>query len=90
MHVKFQVHGEGKSFFGDGFAIWYVRDPKKTGKIFRLREQRKFDRLFSFSSGPVFGYDDYFYGMGIFVDTYANRNQPEYVIRFVFQSSRLI
>ena len=32
MHVQFHVHGEGKGFFGDGFAIWYARDPKLDGK----------------------------------------------------------
>ncbi len=32
MHVHFQIHGEGKNLFGDGIAIWYVKDPKLTGK----------------------------------------------------------
>jgi mannose-binding lectin 2 len=32
MHVHFKVHGIGKELFGDGFAIWYVRDPKLGGK----------------------------------------------------------
>lgn len=32
MHIQFKVHGEGKTFFGDGFVIWYVRDPKLSGK----------------------------------------------------------
>jgi hypothetical protein len=32
MHVNFKVFGTGKGFFGDGFAIWYVRDPKLNGK----------------------------------------------------------
>ncbi len=32
MHVHFKVHGTGKELFGDGFAIWYVRDPKLGGK----------------------------------------------------------
>jgi len=31
MHIHFKVHGSGKELFGDGFAIWYVRDPKLTG-----------------------------------------------------------
>jgi hypothetical protein len=31
MHVHFKVHGVGKELFGDGFAIWYVRDPKLGG-----------------------------------------------------------
>jgi hypothetical protein len=32
MHVHFKVHGTAKELFGDGFAIWYVRDPKLGGK----------------------------------------------------------
>ena len=80
MQVNFQVHGTGKEFFGDGFAIWYVRDPKLTGEIFR-NEETKLHRASSTTSGPVFGYSDYFYGLAIFVDTYANRQQPEYVTR---------
>ena len=58
--------------------IWYVRDPKLTGEIVR-NEETKLHRASSTTSGPVFGYSDYFYGLAIFVDTYANRQQPEYV-----------
>jgi hypothetical protein len=32
MHVQFKIHGDSKSFFGDGFVIWYVRDAKASGK----------------------------------------------------------
>lgn len=32
MHVHFKVHGTAKELFGDGFAIWYVRDPRLGGK----------------------------------------------------------
>jgi lectin, mannose-binding 2 len=31
MHVNFKVHGKRVGFFGDGFAIWYVRDPRLIG-----------------------------------------------------------
>ncbi|CAF1218375.1 unnamed protein product [Rotaria sordida] len=34
LQVHFKVHGEGGNFFGDGLAIWYVRDPKLTGPVF--------------------------------------------------------
>lgn len=54
MHVHFKVHGTGKELFGDGFAIWYARDPRV--------------------SGSVFGYQDYFHGLAIFMDTYSNHN----------------
>ncbi|CAF0723714.1 unnamed protein product [Adineta ricciae] len=57
MHVHFHVHGEGKGFFGDGFAIWYARDPKL--------------------DGPVFGYTDYFYGLAVIMDTYANDHERQ-------------
>ena len=40
MHVQFQVHGAG-TLFGDGFAIWYVRDPKLSGKN---KDYRTIDR----------------------------------------------
>ena len=32
MHVNFKVHGSGKQFFGDGIAMWYVKDPMLTGR----------------------------------------------------------
>jgi hypothetical protein len=35
MHVNFKVHGSGKELFGDGFVIWYVRDPKLMGKYIK-------------------------------------------------------
>ncbi|CAF1009465.1 unnamed protein product [Rotaria magnacalcarata] len=54
MHVQFKVFGEAKTLFGDGFVIWYVRDPK--------------------IAGPVYGSKDFFQGLAIVMDTYANRN----------------
>jgi hypothetical protein len=33
MHVHFKVYGTGKELFGDGFAIWYARDPRVTGEL---------------------------------------------------------
>jgi len=53
MHVQFKVHGDSKNFYGDGFVIWYVKDPKL--------------------NGPIFGYQDYFNGLAIIMDTYANK-----------------
>jgi hypothetical protein len=32
MHVHFHVHGKGTTYFGDGMAIWYARDPVLEGK----------------------------------------------------------
>lgn len=54
VEVGFRVHGHGSELFGDGFALWYVKDPPK--------------------GGPVFGNRDYFTGLGVILDTYANQN----------------
>jgi len=32
MVVHFQVHGSGKTLFGDGFAIWYTKERAETGE----------------------------------------------------------
>ncbi len=51
-HIHFKVHGTGKELFGDGFAIWYVRDPKLGGKYkdsFRLINRRFFKVKMKFS-----------------------------------------
>ena len=32
LHVHFKVHGKGRDLFGDGMAIWYVRDRLQLGK----------------------------------------------------------
>lgn len=34
MQFQFSVHGHGKDLFGDGFAMWYVRDRNKLGPVF--------------------------------------------------------
>ncbi|UJR21367.1 hypothetical protein I4U23_024459 [Adineta vaga] len=34
IHVHYRVHGEGSTYFGDGFVIWYARDPKLEGPVF--------------------------------------------------------
>lgn len=34
LHVQFKVHGDGKTLFGDGFAIWYTKDRMELGKMF--------------------------------------------------------
>ncbi len=52
--VQFAVHGQGKTLFGDGFALWYTKERGKTG--------------------PVLGNQDYFSGLGVFLDTYSNHN----------------
>lgn len=54
VEVGFKVHGRGSDLYGDGFAIWYVKDPP--------------------SGGPVFGNKDYFTGLAVILDTYANYN----------------
>jgi len=59
MEVHFKVHGRGTDLFGDGFAIWYVRDPSQCpGR----------------PECSVFGNNDYFVGLGVILDTYNNYN----------------
>ncbi len=79
-HIHFKVHGNGKELFGDGFAIWYVRDPKLGGKYTHLLLFQMKSHLFI---GPVFGYQDYFYGLAIIMDTYSNHNGPHNVSIYV-------
>jgi hypothetical protein len=50
MHVHFKVHGTGRELFGDGFAIWYVRDPRVLGKFEVLWWQRMIDQCIDFRS----------------------------------------
>ncbi|XP_053407224.1 vesicular integral-membrane protein VIP36-like [Mercenaria mercenaria] len=38
LHVHFKVHGQGKSLFGDGFAIWYARDRNQLGPVFGSKD----------------------------------------------------
>lgn len=33
MHVQFKIHGSNYNFFGDGLVIWYVREPKLSGRM---------------------------------------------------------
>ena len=82
MHVNFKVHGASKQLFGDGFAIWYAKEPKLTGEnMFSDRSIKDPLCCFSLSwQGPVFGYKDYFYGMGIVMDTYANDGRVDHVM----------
>lgn len=37
--VQFRVTGTKKDLFGDGFAIWYVRDRMQTGEVFGSKDQ---------------------------------------------------
>lgn len=34
LHVHFKVHGQGKTLFGDGFAVWYTKDRNQLGPVF--------------------------------------------------------
>lgn len=54
VEVAFRVHGHGSELYGDGLALWYVKEPPK--------------------GGPIFGNKDYFTGLGVVLDTYANQN----------------
>uniref|UniRef100_A0A6G1S9P6 VIP36-like protein n=1 Tax=Aceria tosichella TaxID=561515 RepID=A0A6G1S9P6_9ACAR len=54
VEVAFRVHGHGSELFGDGLALWYVKEPPK--------------------GGPIFGNRDYFTGLTVVLDTYANQN----------------
>lgn len=54
VEVGFRVHGHGSELYGDGFALWYVKEPPR--------------------GGPVFGNKDYFNGLAVILDTYANQH----------------
>lgn len=32
------MHGKGKDLFGDGFAIWYVKDHSDPGSVFGSKD----------------------------------------------------
>jgi len=38
MQIQFKVTGTKKDLFGDGFAIWYVRDRMQTGNVFGSKD----------------------------------------------------
>jgi len=38
LQVHFKVHGKGKDLFGDGFAIWYVKDRLEQGPVFGSKD----------------------------------------------------
>ncbi|KAJ0170780.1 hypothetical protein K1T71_013552 [Dendrolimus kikuchii] len=38
VQVQFKVHGRGKDLFGDGFALWYVRDRMQPGPVFGSKD----------------------------------------------------
>ncbi|CAG9794749.1 unnamed protein product [Diatraea saccharalis] len=38
VQVQFKVHGRGKDLFGDGLALWYVRDRMQTGPVFGSKD----------------------------------------------------
>lgn len=43
MTVQFKVHGQGKTLAGDGFALWYAREPLTQGSVFGSKD--KFEGL---------------------------------------------
>ena len=36
--IQFQVHGQGKHLFGDGFAFWYTKEKGQTGPVFGSKD----------------------------------------------------
>ena len=54
IEVGFRAHGHGSELYGDGLALWYVKEPPK--------------------GGPIFGNRDYFTGLTVVLDTYANQH----------------
>ena len=54
IEVTFRAHGLGSELYGDGLALWYVKEPPR--------------------GGPIFGNRDYFTGLTVVFDTYANQN----------------
>lgn len=38
MVLHFQVHGQAKSLFGDGFAVWYTKEHGEMGSVFGNRD----------------------------------------------------
>ena len=57
--VDFKVTGQGKSLFGDGFAVWFTEDHGSGPN----------------HSGHALGNSETFKGLGIFADTYDNHQE---------------
>ncbi|KAI5645620.1 legume-like lectin family domain-containing protein [Phthorimaea operculella] len=38
VQIQFKVHGKGKELFGDGMALWYVRDRMQSGPVFGSKD----------------------------------------------------
>lgn len=36
--IHFAVHGQGKSLFGDGFAVWYTKERGQSGPVLGNRD----------------------------------------------------
>lgn len=36
--IQFQVHGQGKHLFGDGFAFWYTKEKGQVGSVFGSKD----------------------------------------------------
>ena len=36
--IQFQVHGQGKHLFGDGFAFWYTKEKGQIGNVFGSKD----------------------------------------------------
>ncbi|KAJ2941490.1 hypothetical protein O0L34_g14537 [Tuta absoluta] len=38
VQIQFKIHGKGKELFGDGLALWYVRDRMQSGPVFGSKD----------------------------------------------------
>ena len=36
--LEFKVHGQGKTLFGDGFAVWFTKEPSQEGPVFGSKD----------------------------------------------------
>jgi len=71
--LEFKVSGKGKELYGDGMAFWYVKHPMQPGGFSIFAPMIETNYISNYP-GRVFGSADYFWGLGIFLDTYANQN----------------
>lgn len=68
--MQFKIHGKSEKWYGDGLAFWYLTDMLKPGLWLCLW----LEFLTLPFVGPIFGAADYFNGLAVFIDTYANQN----------------
>ena len=79
MILEFKVSGHGTDLYGDGMAFWYVKHPMQPGTsvpiLICCYANIDYVALTLIeSTGSVFGSADFFWGLGVFLDTYANQN----------------